>query len=201
MGRCIITENSWLTSPLPSKRLNDREVRVGWYDRKEPGFGIREPRFNSQPNHWGCTGPKLWFRHYTMMTPNTSGHCLHILAAWAIWAPEAPHLLAALCQLWIIQENTWLLLCLCLRMRKLVNISEHPKRATTCLIRSQLFSKLPRTASVRQGNVVRQTDMFSLQMLCSFTNPPGPHWNLCSPNFKYFFTQVKFTIGVVFDSL
>jgi hypothetical protein len=155
MGRCIITENSWLTSPLPSKRLNDREVRVGWYDRKEPGFGIREPRFNSQPNHWGCTGPKLWFRHYTMMTPNTSGHCLHILAAWAIWAPEAPHILAALCHRWVIQENTWLLLCLCLRMRKLVNISEHPKRATTCLIRSQLFSKLPRTASVRQGNVVR----------------------------------------------
>ena len=201
MGRCIITENSWLTSPLPSKRLNDREVRVGWYDRKEPGFGIREPRFNSQPNHWGCTGPKLWFRHYTMMTPNTSGHFRHILAAWAIWAPEAPHILAALCHRWVIQENTWLLLCLCLRMRKLVNISEHPKRATTCLIRSQLFSKLPRTASVRQGNVVRQTDMFSLQMLSSFTKPPGQHRNLCYPSFRYFFTEVKFTIGVVFDTV
>lgn len=134
----------------------------------------------------GVQASKLWFHHYTMMTPNTSGHCLHILAAWAIWAPEAPHLLAALCQLWIIQENTWLLLCLCLRMRKLVNISEHPKRATTCLIRSQLFSKLPRTASVRQGNVVRQTDMFSLQMLCSFTNPPRPTQKPLLPKFQIF---------------
>ena len=61
MGRCIITENSWLTSPLPPKRLNDREVRVGWYDRKEPGFGIREPRFNSQPNHWGYTSLQTMF--------------------------------------------------------------------------------------------------------------------------------------------
>lgn len=149
----------------------------------------------------GVQASKLWFHHYTMMTPNTSGHCRHTLAAWAIWAPEAPHILAALCHRWVIQENTWLLLCLCLRMRKLVNISEHPKRATTCLIRSQLFSKLPRTASVRQGNVVRQTDMFSLQMLSSFTKPPGQHRNLCYPSFRYFFTEVKFTIGVVFDTV
>ena len=68
----------------------------------------------------GVQASKLWFHHYTMMTPNTSGHCRHILVAWAIWAPEAPHILAALCHLWLIQENTWLLLCLCLRMRKLV---------------------------------------------------------------------------------
>ena len=119
----------------------------------------------------GVQASKLWFHHYTMMTPNTSGHCRHILVAWAIWAPEAPHILAALCHRWVIQENTWLLLCLCLRMRKLVNISEHPKRATTCLIRSQLFSKLPRTASVRQGNVVRQTCFLSRCFLPSQSPP------------------------------
>ena len=122
----------------------------------------------------GVQASKLWFHHYTMMTtPNTSGHCRHTLAAWAIWAPEAPHILAALCHRWVIQENTWLLLCLCLRMGKLVNISEHPKRATTCLIWSQIFPKLPRTASVRHGNVVRQTDMFlSRCFLPSQTLPP-----------------------------
>ena len=58
-----------------------------------------------------------------------------------------------------------------------------------------------RTASVRQGSVLRQTDMFSLQMLSFLTNPPGPHRDLCYPSFIHFFTEVKFTIGVVFDTL
>jgi len=30
---------------------------------------------------------------------------------------------------------------------------------------------------------------------------PGPHRNLCYPSFRHFFTEVKFTIGVVFDTL
>ena len=121
MGRCIITENSWLTSPLPPKRLNDREVRVGWYDRKNVALESESQGSTLSLITEGVQASKLWFHHYPMMTtPNTSGHCRHILAAWAIWAPEAPHILAALCQLWLIQENTWLLLCLSLRMRKLV---------------------------------------------------------------------------------
>ena len=31
--------------------------------------------------------------------------------------------------------------------------------------------------------------------------PPGQHRNLCYPSFRYFFTEVKFTIGVVFDTV
>lgn len=30
---------------------------------------------------------------------------------------------------------------------------------------------------------------------------PGPHRNLCYPSFRHFFTEVKITIGVVFDTL
>lgn len=38
----------------------------------------------------------------------------------------APHTLAFLCQLWLIQKNTWLLFCLCYRVRKLVKDSRTP---------------------------------------------------------------------------
>ena len=121
MGRCIITENSWLTSPLPPKRLNDREVRVGWYDRKNVALQSESEGSTLSLITEGVQASRLWFHHYPMMTtPNTSGHCRHILAAWAIWAPEAPHILAALCQLWLIQQSIWLPLCLRQRMRKLV---------------------------------------------------------------------------------
>ena len=30
---------------------------------------------------------------------------------------------------------------------------------------------------------------------------PGPHRNLCYPRFRYFFTEVNFTVCVVFDTL
>ena len=93
MGRCIITENSWLTSPLPPKRLNDREVRVGWYDTKKLALESESQDSTLSLITEGVEASKLWFHHYPMMTtPNTSGHCRHILAAWAIWAPEAPHI-------------------------------------------------------------------------------------------------------------
>lgn len=72
------------------------------------------------------------------------------------------------------QESTWLLLCLRQRMRRLVKYFRTSSQSHN-MLRSELFSKLPRTASVRQGDEVRQTDMFSLQVLSSFRNRPAPH--------------------------
>ena len=43
--------------------------------------------------------------------------------------------------------------------------------------------------------------VFSPDDLFLHNPPPGQHRNLCYPSFRYFFTEVKFTIGVVFDTV
>ena len=87
MGRWVVKpeiESSWVTSPFSSRRLNNREMRVGWYDRKEPWALESESRGSTLSLiTTGCVKlgkvSKPWSHHCTVMTtPSCSGHCWQI---------------------------------------------------------------------------------------------------------------------------